>query len=216
MNTFPVTLPDLTRTDIACVVLDRWRTAKASDQPAVADAVVHGWRERGLPPGMASLTSLTSLRGDAVLTYQQWTDIEAPQRTAHRADRIDNAEHEGSVEFRPLRRAVFEQTRAAGCLVVSTFDFDAPDHAAEWVDLLITALETNPAPIKGLLAQHLHLASVGATVLNCSEWNAAADHQAFLETEQSGEAWRRVETYPGVVHGPGARCLIHAVLHGDR
>lgn len=96
--------------------------------------------------------------------------------------------------------------------MVTTFDFATADAARTWVDLLATALRSTRPPIEGLLAQHLHLEIDGASVLNCSEWTDPLAHRAFIEAGPSGPAWQRIESFPDVVHGPGARCRIHTVV----
>lgn len=205
------TLPDLARSDLAEVVVERWVTPDSQQQTKIIRALSRSHRDRRWPAGLASLTILASGREDAVLTYQQWTEAADPAAgglpptagiaTAERA------------RYARTHSVVLEPLRATACLVVTTFDFATADAARDWSDLLATALEATRPPVRGLLAQHLHLEIGGSSVLNCSQWTSPQAHRTFLEAAPSGPEWQRVESFPGITHGPGARCRIHTVMH---
>ncbi|NKX90099.1 antibiotic biosynthesis monooxygenase [Nocardia coubleae] len=170
--------------DLAGVVLTRHQVDDPEHQQSMAARLA----ERDLPPGLAAVTVLLDLRGTAVLTQELWT---IPPTAA--------------TVFRSRRSLIFDPDGTPDCTVVTTFTFPTDRDAATWTDLLAEALRSHP--VEGLLAQHL--STHGDSVLNCSDWTAPEAHQAFIENTPDTAAWHRVSNYPGLTHGPGARCRIY-------
>ncbi|WP_280236634.1 hypothetical protein [Nocardia cyriacigeorgica] len=205
MHDLDRSLPDLARTDTT-VIIERHPVAGPAQTTSVADTIVGSWYARARPSGLVSVVCLPSMRNDSVLTYQQWqSEVDGE---------VASSMPGSATRYRLRRSVVFGEHTPADCLVVSTFEFPSPTDAEQWTDLMAAALQSRRPSIDGLLGQYLHIG--GATVLNCSAWTHADDHRAFLEASLPGPEWRRVHEYPGMVHGPGSRCRIHAVLRTEQ
>ncbi|MEU4598437.1 hypothetical protein [Nocardia sp. NPDC023988] len=175
---------NLSHPDLAGIVLTRHQVDDLEHQQSVAARLA----VRDLPPGLAAVTVLLDLRGTAVITQELWT-IQPAATTA----------------FRPRHSLIFHPDGASACTVVTTFTFPTERDATTWTDLLAEALRSHP--VEGLLSQHL--STHGDSVLNCSDWTAPEAHQAFIENTPDTAAWHRVNNYPGLTHGPGARCRVY-------
>lgn len=80
MNLATVDLPDITRPDVAGIVIRTWRT---DDQLRAADAAVKTWRSRAWPEDCLTRSVLLSTDGRLVLHYEQWSSHQLGYRLAH-------------------------------------------------------------------------------------------------------------------------------------
>ena len=214
MSEITASLPTPNRSDIAVAVVDRWVVRE--DALAVADAVLAAWADRPLPSGLASASCFTGSRGDVVLAYQQWTSRQAQQQFSMSSDVYASvaADRDAAVEYIRYRSITSGDGTPPGCVVFVTFAFVSDGMAKAWADLLIDAIEAQEAPTAGCLARHLHISADGRTVLNYSEWATEADHRASIESPVRSPEWQRVEDFPGMTHGPGARCRLRGTVSG--
>jgi hypothetical protein len=73
-------LPDLTRPDVAGVVIRTWRT---DDQLRAADAAVKTWRSRAWPVDCLARSVLLGTDGRLVMHYEQWRSHQLGYRLVH-------------------------------------------------------------------------------------------------------------------------------------
>ncbi|MFI5720939.1 hypothetical protein [Nocardia sp. NPDC051750] len=199
MNRTKYLLQDLARSEVM-VTIERHHLDSSSQIPATTEEVLASWRDR--PAELMSLMCLVSMRGDEVIAYRQWSAAEAGMSQGR-------SWPPGSDSYRLRRGVIFDDDRPIGCVVVSTFEFRSSEDARRWTDLMGEALASHRPPVPGLLGQFLHVRDT--SVLNCSAWAEVADHVAFVDTPFAGDRWQRIQDFPGLVHGPGARCRIEAV-----
>ncbi|WP_327148454.1 hypothetical protein [Nocardia sp. NBC_01329] len=198
MNQTKYSLQDLAGSDMM-VTIDRHHVDSPPQISTTAQQVMASWHDR--PDGLLSLMCLVNMSGDSVIAYRQWSAAEAEPPQG------DSWPREADT-YRLRHSSVFDDVRPIGCVVVSTFDFRSSEDGRQWTDLMSEALQSHQLPIPGLLGQFLHVR--GASVLNCSAWADVADHVTFVNTPFTGDRWQKIQNFPGLVHGPGARCRIHA------
>lgn len=195
----PTGLPDLTRDDVTHVVLRRWTAQDSREQGRTAERV----RSRAWGSPAPAPTSRTVFRGEpghVVLEFQQWTGPPVPP--AHPAITADGE----PTTYEPWRSILTPgPSGPVGAVVMVTFGLGTREDAVAWSGLLADAVLTQPEPTPGCLSRHLHLGADGGVLLY-SEWRSVADHRASIEAPDDSAGWRAVESYPGLVHGPGARC----------
>ena len=207
------TLPEPDRHRSATIVFDRWHVEKPDAQAETADAILDEWAGRELPADFDSITCFTSLRGDTVLAYQQWS---GPSPLKHRQPSRNpvNGSHwqTGTRAFRHFRSFSHQDRTDPTCLVLVTFDFASVEKALQWLELLSSAVAPAEAPVQGCISRHLFLGTDGLTVLNYSEWEAEEDHRKSIDLPPATSAWQRLEGFEGITHGPGARCRLHGTV----
>lgn len=224
-DTYPQSprLPDVRRPDSTLVLSSEWQVGTAERQRLAVDLAVAAWQRIPWPPGLLSIAWFTSLDDEAVLTYSQWTGVEA-------ADAF--ARGDGPTVFRDLppavpgltlrpptryqlyRSGVREDAPVPGCVVIVSVEFDGPDAARQrrWVDLVFGALAgTSPHP--GGISGHFHVSLDGTRVLNYAEWVDADAHREALEGSGrtalgDGPKWQEVQTFPGIVRSGFRRCTL--------
>jgi hypothetical protein len=85
------------------------------------------------------------------------------------------------------------------------FTPDAAHRRAAWVDLVLAAIQGDPATPAGLISAQFHLSDDASHVLNLALWTTEADYDAALESGPPGiaqtdtEAWQAVRTFDGIV-----------------
>lgn len=191
-------LPDITRSDAAIVLTGRWRTASPHETRAAADAALTAWEHIPWPAGLLTHNVYVAETGDSVLHYSQWADRTAVD--AYR--RLDRSERPWSYvrhEVPGIERGGYKTyewyrdyhpaggpTSAAGCIVVVDIPLKHPDANRQraWIDMVITALETDPEPAPGLISAHFHRSLDGARVLNYAQWTRADAHMAALADDR--------------------------------
>lgn len=203
-------LPYSTDTDVARVVVDRWTVAEPSQQTSLADRILDDWAGRPFPPDLAAVSCVTATRGDVVLSLQQWTAGPVPAGTTSEA--ADAPGHMSRIEFVPVRGFADHSENRPECLVLVTFDFETATQATEWAGLLIDAIRTQPEPTPGCVSRRLFRSTDSRTVLNYSEWLSEDHHRDSLQRPATTAQWRRIEDFPGLTHGPGARCRLHGTV----
>ncbi len=210
----PVTRPDFARTGVGAVKASTWRVGTPERQRAAVDAVNAAWQSRDWPAAaLLSYTVLAGTDGDTLFHYSQWAD-EAAYEEFFRTARDDrNAEVDAAVPgivrvgldgYRPYR-SVGAADATPGCVVVveARFDPGAADAARGFVDLVLEAQATDPAPAAGLLSGNFHLSADGTRMLNYAEWEGERDHVAALAAPGPGVGsdtaqWRRVLDFPAL------------------
>ncbi|MFF0969614.1 antibiotic biosynthesis monooxygenase [Streptomyces sp. NPDC003703] len=212
--------PDLTDPRVGSPLFSTWRVGTPQRQRATVEAIAGTWQRRPWPAdGLISYHVYTGEDGTTLLHHSQWAseqEFEAFVRTRRqeRVDEIDVAvpgiERVGLGRFRHHRSAARggpagRDRRVPGCLVVVDVEFDGPDPDRQraWVDAVLEALESDPAPRPGGIAAHFHLSTDGRRVLNYAEWESAEAHRAALAAPGDGVGsataqWKRVQTWPGV------------------
>lgn len=93
-----------------------------------------------------------------------------------------------------------------GSLVIVTIEFDSTDLAQRqaWADTVVAALESEPAPIPGLIGAHFLTSIYGNQVVNYAEWTSEQARIDSFDTGPAGIAptdrqeWQRVNTFPGM------------------
>lgn len=197
-------LPDLSRDDISHAVVTRWETT-AEQQLPLAEGILRHHRQTPARAGLEGTYCFVSARGDAVLTYQQWTDLPGAITSPVR-------EPADSTVFIPYRGVVDLPDQHAECIVLVTFEFPSAEDARLWCDLLMDAVTSQDEPTPGCISRHLALSTDGRTVLNHSQWLDAEDHARSLRSPAPSAQWRRVDDFEGLTHGPGARCRLHGAV----
>lgn len=219
-------LPDVRRLDSTLVLSTEWPVGTAERQQRAVDLAVAAWRRIPWPAGLLSITWFTSLDGEAVLTYSQWTGEDAADAFA-RGDgptvfrdlpaAVPGVVLRPPTRYRLYRSGVREDAPVPGCVVMVSIEFDGADAARQrrWVDLVFDALATTP-PHPGGIAGHFHTSLDGTRVLNYAEWVDADAHRDALEgsgrTLGVGPKWRDVQTFPGIVRSGFRRCTLARTL----
>ncbi len=145
--------------------------------------------------GLVSLTVYEGIDHDGAFTYEQWTGEDA----------IRNPD--GAPVYR-LYRGNRGGEGIPGALVVVSVEFEGPDERRQraWIDLVLTALDSEPARPEGGLSGYFHVSTDGTRVLNYAEWVSAEAHLAALAAPGADgigttEAWKKVHSFPGVSGG---------------
>ncbi|MBB1252289.1 antibiotic biosynthesis monooxygenase [Streptomyces alkaliterrae] len=217
-------LPVIGRDDCGIAVLGRWVTAGPDDQRSVADACLAAWAEVPWPEGLLAVNCFVSTNGDTVLTYEQWSgeaELRAFDGAGDTAGReaVDRriAAAADAERFEPFvcalhRSSVMDSRSVPTCVVITTFLFDEAETARAWSDAICHADAAQPEPTPGGISRHFLLSSDGTEVLNYSEWLDEESHRGFLENPVQTPEWRKVESFTGLTHGPGRRCLPYGGL----
>ncbi|MEV6910937.1 hypothetical protein [Amycolatopsis sp. NPDC051071] len=144
--------------------------------------------------GLVSFTAYEGIDHDGAFTYEQWTGEDAIQNP------------DGAPVYHLYRGHRGEGI--PGALVVVSVEFDGPDERRQrdWVDLVLTALDSEPARPEGGLSGYFHVSTDGTRVLNYAEWVSAEAHLAALAAPGADgigttDVWKKVHAYPGVSGG---------------
>lgn len=212
MPTAASPFPDPGRADLTSIVLTRWETRSPAQQARLADQILNRYRTRTTPDELAGTYCFVSTRGDAVLSYQQWTgqSMGGPSRIGTTPTHPSGSQ--STTTYIPYREAVDLPGRRPGGAVIVSFTFATPSAAAEWCDLLVDAVASQEEPTPGCISRHLAFSVDGRAVLNYSQWLDLEDHRRSLEAPSTTAQWRKVDRFDGIEHGPGARCLLHGAV----
>ncbi|MEU0807976.1 antibiotic biosynthesis monooxygenase [Streptomyces sp. NPDC005970] len=213
-------LPDLARPDVGAALFSTWGVGTPERQRATVDALAHSWDSRPWPsPELFSQNVYVGMDGETLMHHAQWASEEAylafvRAQRQERVDEIDAAvpgiERHGIANYRRYRgfdtRAAGDP-RVPGCIVVIKADFDdpAPELRRRWIDAVIEALETDPAPSPDLISAdfHLivdgarHLANDRAQVLNYAQWTSEEAYDAAIAADDPTPEWERVRHFAG-------------------
>ncbi|SFI43919.1 antibiotic biosynthesis monooxygenase [Amycolatopsis regifaucium] len=144
--------------------------------------------------GLVSFTAYEGIDHDGAFTYEQWTSEDA----------IRNLD--GAPVYHLYRGQRGEGV--PGCLVVVSVEFEGPDEQRqrEWIDLVFTAMASEPARPEGGLSGYFHVSTDGTRVLNYAEWISAEAHLAALAAPGADgigttDVWKKVQTFPGMSGG---------------
>jgi hypothetical protein len=205
--------PDVTRSDVGIVLVNRWYVGTPDRQRASADALVAQWEDTPWPDGFISATCLVSTDGDTVLTYAQWTDDDAHReltRTQRSAPAGGDTGDAGSLlePAEPVRYRLYRSVvshgppQTIGCIVIPTFDVDGPQRQRHIVHVVAGSTDTTAEPVAGLIGAHLHVSTDGTRVLNYAEWTDEDAHRRMVERDSTPDEdeWRNRITAgtPGV------------------
>ena len=218
-------LPDVGRPDATFMVAREFTVSVPESQRPAADVLLDAWDHIRWPAGLISVSVYLGTDGVTIFHYVQWTERAAYERYIASGDPgpapyiLRNAP--GLAMSNLAEYAVYRSARNAtavvpGCIVIVNVEFDGPDERRQhdWVDAVFAALEQDAAagrlPAGGLGAS-FHVSLDGTRVLNYAEWVDEAAHIAALErggaSIGSGEQWRRVQQYPGIVRSTVRRFL---------
>ncbi|MDX3225625.1 antibiotic biosynthesis monooxygenase [Streptomyces sp. ME19-01-6] len=213
-------LPDLSRPDVGAALFSTWSVGTPERQRATVDALAASWNGRSWPtPELLSQNVYVGTDGDTLMHHSQWTSEEAYLTfvRAHRQARVDEIdaavpgiERNGIANYRRYRgfdTRTEGDPRVPGCIVAIKADFDDPDPdlRRKWIDLVIEALETDPAPSPGLISADFHLIVSGARhlannrveVLNYAQWTSEEAYDAAIAADDPTPEWERVRHFPG-------------------
>lgn len=206
--------PDFARAGVGAVKASTWRVGTPERQRAAVDAIAGAWQSRDWPAAaLLSYTVLAGTDGDALFHYSQWAN-EAAYEEFFRTSRDDrNAEVDAAVPgivrvgldgYRPYRSAGAAGA-TPGCVVVVEAGFDpaVPDAARAFVDLVLDAQATDPAPAARCLSGNFHLSPDGTRMLNYAEWDSEQAHAEALASPGPGIGsdtgqWHRVLDFPAL------------------
>ncbi|MBW5486040.1 antibiotic biosynthesis monooxygenase [Streptomyces bambusae] len=222
--------PDFSRPDVGVVMASTWRVGTPERQRAAVDAIAEAWRSRDWPAvGLLSYTVHIGTEGETLFHYSQWTDEGAYHEfvRTYRDDR--NAEIDAAVPgiervalhaYAPYRAVDTGKDAVPGCVVVVDAEFDGSDAAAPrtFVDLVLDALATDPAPAPGGIAAHFHVGTDGTDgtrMLNYAEWETEEAHIEAMAAPGRGVGsgtpqWDAVLAFPGVT-GDSVRRYVPAL-----
>jgi hypothetical protein len=156
--------------------------------------------EHGLPP--------RPLNGDCnALVVASTVNGEPPELPSW--EPVGNVRRAGPLTYHHYRTYLVEgRDPDDAALVVAVEIYFAPgaaDRRETWVDLVIAAIETDPAMPSGLISAQFHLSDDGSHVLNLALWTSEADYDAALQSGPPGiaqsdtAAWRAVTSFDGIV-----------------
>ncbi|OLZ53798.1 hypothetical protein BS329_11095 [Amycolatopsis coloradensis] len=150
--------------------------------------------ERRRGEGLVSFTAYEGIDHDGAFTYEQWTSEDAVEGL------------NGAPVYRLYRGNRGEG--APGALVVVSVEFEGPDEQRQrdWIDLVFTALDSEPVRPEGGISGYFHVSTDGTRVLNYAEWASAEAHLAALAAPGANgigttDTWKKVQTYPGMTEG---------------
>ncbi|ONI86736.1 hypothetical protein ALI22I_24290 [Saccharothrix sp. ALI-22-I] len=143
------------------------------------------------PDGLLDVRWLESLDDGGIVTYSQWSGP---------------AEVDGAVAYRRYRSGVMaDPERPVGCVVLVEAEFDRPDVAEEWIDLVFAALADEEVPHPGGISATFHVSEDGMRMLNYAEWTSAEAHEDALARGNGAvglsAVWQRVQSFPGLKGG---------------
>ena len=236
-------LPVIARPDAEVSTFSEWTTGSPERQHAALDAAIDAWADRARPEGMLSYTCFLSTDGSTLRHHTQWTDdaarsrfwsAESPEAASTRLaesqvtrvrtidEDVPGIERDGLAVYDLYRSHLTAgPAPSTGCVVIVTIDFEGPnrDRQAQWVDAVVSALETEPEPTPGLIAAHFHRSIDGTKVVNYAEWTSEQAHRDALDHGPDGLAqtdrpeWRRVTEFAGVADNTNVkRYLEHRSL----
>ncbi|WP_158841594.1 antibiotic biosynthesis monooxygenase [Saccharothrix deserti] len=140
------------------------------------------------PDGLLDVRWLEHLDSGDVVTYSQWSGP---------------ANVDGAVAYRRYRSGgLAEPERPVGCVVLVTAEFDRPDVAEEWIDLVFAALAADEVPHPGGISATFHVSEDGMRMLNYAEWTSAQAHKDALARGNGSVGlapeWQRVQSFPAL------------------
>lgn len=166
--------------------------AVAREWPS-AEAAREAFERRG-GEGLVSFTAYEGIDHDGAFTYEQWTSEDA----------IENLD--GAPVYRLYRGNQGEGV--PGALVIVSVEFEGPDEQRQrdWIDLVFTALDSEPVRPEGGISGYFHVSTDGTRVLNYAEWTSAEAHLAALAAPGDDgvgttDVWKKVHSFPGVSGG---------------
>ncbi|WNG15375.1 antibiotic biosynthesis monooxygenase [Cystobacter fuscus] len=197
------------------VITSLWTLQSPEDQRAAAEAALSAMPAA---PGLLRFNVFRGLEDFTLLLLSQWTDaaardayLEVSARPRAVVDQMVPNIHRDWREPGLLYRGfVSKEPGEARCLVVVRQPLLQPDPRVQrdWVDTVMTAVESDPAPPSGLLAATFFLSADGAHVVNLAEWTSADAHRAALRHRADERAphgsigdsalWRAVRSHPGI------------------
>ncbi|MGR4881018.1 antibiotic biosynthesis monooxygenase [Streptomyces sp. LARHCF249] len=217
--------PRLDRPGVGTVMASTWSVGTPERQRAAVDAIARAWTSRPWPAaGLLSYTVHIGTDGDTLFHYSQWTD-RAAYDEFFRSSRDDrNAEIDAAVPgierialheytpYRSFRPGAGAAVPGAVVVVGAEFDGSDPDAPRAWVDLVLDAVASDPAPAPGGISAAFHLGTDGRRMLNYAEWESVQAHVEALAAPGTGigsqtPEWRKVLAFPGVTANPFHRYL---------
>ncbi|WP_328656861.1 antibiotic biosynthesis monooxygenase [Streptomyces sp. NBC_00334] len=210
--------PEFARPDVRAPFFSTWSVGTPERQRQTVDAIARTWERRPWPAdGLRGYHVYTGHDGSTLLHHSQWASEQAYEAfvKTHRQERVDEIdtavpgiERLGLGRYRHYRsasRAHGAAPAVPGCVVIVDVEFEGPDPDRQraWVDAVLEALESEPAPRPGGIAAHFHLSTDGTRVLNYAEWESARAHRDALAAPGEGVGpgtapWERVRNWPGL------------------
>jgi hypothetical protein len=215
------------------IALERWAFPSGEGCDANLERLCDTATGPPLTPGLMVVSFLTStsvavdagiLRGTAArpgdhlgregLVYARWGDDVEPSPPPLWTP-LGGSMRAAASRFRHYRgyRNPDRAPTEGNLAVLVEIRFDGADHRrlADWSDLLIEALRTDPSPPAGLVSAQFHLADDGTTVANLAVWTSEADYDRALASGPPGiaqtdtPAWRAVVDFPGIARNTVTR-----------
>ncbi|GAA4834229.1 antibiotic biosynthesis monooxygenase [Saccharopolyspora rosea] len=197
--------PDMTRTDARTALVQTWHLPTADHLRAAVTALADAWREGPWPtPDLLAYTAFTGTREHTLLTYSQWST----PRAGNPGDESEISAHGGlrttstSCRFYRHQPGTGSGSREHVPFVVIQLAGPDPERQRDWVDAVLHAHETDPAPAAGLGGIYFHLSDDGTRILHFSEWSGEQAHSDALARPGWGVGsatpeWELLRDYPG-------------------
>lgn len=199
------TFPDMTRTDARAALVETWHLPTADHLRAAVNALADAGEQRPWPtPDLLCYAAFTGTREHTLLTYSQW----ATPRAGDPGDASEISAHAGlrtaSTPCRFYRHQPGAGTGSREHVPFVIIQLAGPDPARQrdWVDAVLHAHETDPAPAAGLRGIYFHLSDDGTRILQFSEWSGEQAHTDALARPGWGVGsatpeWEVLRDYPG-------------------
>ncbi len=196
------------------VVIQHWDVGTAERQTAAVEALAAAWERRSWPADLASVTVQSSVDGASVTSWARSTSDDVagglvrsnpPDAMDGLAQAVPGIKASEPTAYRFYRATVSGPSPTVGCVVMVRLAADGPALARAWVDAVIDAIESEPAPIPGLIAAHFYVGADGTGIVNYAEWSGEAEHRRAIEGgdiagigQTPSQAWDRALALPHI------------------
>lgn len=196
-------------TEHTALIASQWKLTNATDQHRAAHAALEAMPVT--TPGLVNYSVYRGLDDFSLFHLSQWTTTVSRDRyvdvsSAGPRDAVDSELPDIDRRWRefvsPHRRYVSGDPRPPRCLVVvrQPLRLTDPVIVKEWVDTVVTALESGTRGTDVLIATTVLINSAGDVALNLAEWVSADAHRNALRpadlgtTGNGGDSPRRQAT----------------------
>lgn len=209
------------------IIASQWKLTSAAERDHAAHAALEAMP--ATTPGLINYSVYRGIDEFTLFHLSQWT---TPAARDHYVDVVSSGPRDAvdsevpEIERRwrefaePHRSYVSEDQRPPRCLVVVRQPMHTADPVVveDWVDTVITALESGTGRTDGLIAATFLINSAGDVVLNLAEWVSADAHRDALQPAEFGTQgsvgdstqWQATREHPGAK--PNHEALRYALV----